>query len=359
MEMNIGARIAALLSALALTAAPLASNAFQGPLETPAEKSALAQRSLLNGIALAGKRLVAVGQRGHILYSDDQGKHWIQAGVPVSSDLTAVSFPSPRMGWAVGQDGVVLATTDGGTTWIKQLDGNAAAQIMKDYYAAHPSLDMPGGTEALAQLQADVGRIAEEGADKPFLDVWFENESTGYVVGLFNLIFRTTDGGKSWTPLFDRTENPKRLHFYAIHPVGDDLYLAGEQGMVLRFDKATQRFSAVSIDYKGTFFGITDSGSAVLVFGLRGNVFRSDDRGAHWQKVDTGVKVAITAATHTADGRIVLVSQAGHVLLSADDGKSFVQVQVDRVPASAVISVAPQEFVIAGARGVHVKSIKQ
>ena len=52
---------------------------FRDVLDTPALKSALAAKSLLNGVAVAGKRLVSVGQRGHILYSDDGGKSWTQA----------------------------------------------------------------------------------------------------------------------------------------------------------------------------------------------------------------------------------------------------------------------------------------
>ncbi|MCK9284184.1 MAG: YCF48-related protein [Rhodocyclaceae bacterium] len=357
--MKIGASVLALLSSVVLAALPLTSNAFQDLLETPARASALAPSSLLNGLAQAGMRLVAVGQRGHILYSDDQGTSWTQATVPVSSDLTAVAFPSPTTGWAVGQDGIVLATRDSGVTWVKQLDGHAVASLLKEHYAAHPPNDLPGGADALAALQSDVARIAEEGADKPFLDVWFENESTGYVVGPFNLIFRTSDGGKNWVPLFDRTENPKRLHFYALHAMGDDLYLAGEQGMVLKFERKTQRFRAVPIDYKGTFFGLAHRGNTLLVFGLRGNVFRSDDRGATWQKVETGVSVALTAATSLPDGRLVLVSQAGHALVLADDGKSLMPLPVDRVPASAVVAGGPEALVIAGARGVHVKPIKQ
>ena len=72
---------------------------FTDVLDTPSTITSLATRSLLNGITRAGKRLVAVGARGHILYSDDEGKSWKQASVPVSSDLTAVNFPTPQQGW--------------------------------------------------------------------------------------------------------------------------------------------------------------------------------------------------------------------------------------------------------------------
>jgi photosystem II stability/assembly factor-like uncharacterized protein len=53
--------------------------AFQDPLDVPAVQSKLAPRGLINGMAYAGKRMVSVGQRGHILYSNDVGQSWTQA----------------------------------------------------------------------------------------------------------------------------------------------------------------------------------------------------------------------------------------------------------------------------------------
>lgn len=91
-------------------------------LDLPAKASALAQRSPLLDLARAGSRLVAVGQRGHILYSDDEGGRWQQARVPVSSDLNAVTFPTPEQGWAVGGMGwcctVGMAVPAGKNSWM-------------------------------------------------------------------------------------------------------------------------------------------------------------------------------------------------------------------------------------------------
>ncbi len=61
-------------------------------VNTPAKVTKLASAKPLLAVVKADKRLVAVGQRGHIIYSDNQGESWQQATVPVSSDLTAASF---------------------------------------------------------------------------------------------------------------------------------------------------------------------------------------------------------------------------------------------------------------------------
>ncbi len=350
---------------IALTSALLASvvaiclaagePGFIDVLDTPAKKSSLVAKAHFNGIAVAGKRLVSVGQRGYIVYSDDQGATWVQASVPVSADLTAVSFPTPGKGWAVGHDGVVLNSTDGGATWSRQLDGHSLAKIIADYYGAHPS----AGPDA-ARLQDELQQYVDKGPDKPLLDVWFENETNGYIVGAFNLIFRTVDGGKSWEPLLDRTDNPKRFHLYGIRPVGTDLYLCGEQGLALKLDRQTGRFRALTVPYNGTLFGITGKPGALIAHGLRGNVFRSADAGTTWKKVETGIPVGIICGTVMDDGRIVLVNQAGNLLVSADNGESFSQAKVEQ-PFSAT-SVAPlgdQTVMLAGPRGMRKQTLKQ
>jgi photosystem II stability/assembly factor-like uncharacterized protein len=63
---------------------------------------------------------------------------------------------------------------------------------------------------AAKRLQQDAEAFAAQGADKPFLDVWFEDEKKGFAIGAFNLILRTEDGGKTWTPWLDRIDNPRR-----------------------------------------------------------------------------------------------------------------------------------------------------
>src|SRR4029077_12305261 len=166
------------------------------------------------------------------------------------------------------------------------------------------------------------GRSPGQNAENPLLDVWFTNEHSGFVVGAFNLILRTNDGGRTWESWSDHSDNPKGLHLYAVRAVGEDLYIAGEQGLVLKLDREAARWRAVELPYKGTLCGITGSAKSVVVFGLRGNAFRSADRGRSWQKVETGLQVGVTGGT-TGGGRMVLVSNAGHVLVSKDDGASF------------------------------------
>lgn len=307
-------------AALLPAAAPWAAHAaFRDVLDTPAAPSLLASRALLCGLARAGQRIVAVGQRGHVLTSDDGGRSWTQAEVPVSSDLVAVRFVTPQLGWAVGHDGVVLASRDGGRRWTRQFDGR---------------------------------QLGAQGAENPLLDVWFDDEAHGYAVGAFGTLLVTGDGGRRWEPAAPAlTDNPKGLHLYAVRRIGANLWIAGEQGLLMRHDAG--RFVARTTPYAGTFFGVVGHERVVLAHGLRGNVVRSSDGGLSWHAVATGVTVGLTGATVDERGRIVIVSQAGHVLVSADAGASFAPLRLERpAPAAAVVSAGAGTLVLAGPRGV-------
>ena len=335
-------------AAAAAPAAPTAPTtpAWRDVLDTPAQRSPLAERGLLTGLARAGERLVAVGQRGHVLFSDDAGKRWQQAEVPASADLVAVHFPSARRGYACGHDGIVLGTRDGGQTWQRLLDGRRSGALMAAYYEnqAEPRHEAAG---------KEAARFAAQGAENPWLDCWFADEQTGFVVGAFGQILQTTDGGTRWTPWLHAIDNPKGLHLYAVRGIGADVWIAGEQGLLLKLDREAQRFKAVELPYKGTLFGIVGHERVLVVHGLRGTALRSTDNGRSWQPVATGLQAGLPAATLDARGRFVLASQAGHVLTSPDDGASFVPVANPRPLPAAAVAALPGALVLAGPRGLQ------
>ncbi len=136
-----------------------------------------------------------------------------------------------------------------------------------------------------------------------------------------------------------------------------DVYIVGEQGLALRLDHETARFEKLELPYKGTLFGVIGDARSVVAFGLRGTVLRSTDRGASWQMIATGLQVGMTGGTVAADGRFVIVSQAGHVLASDDAGATFaLQPTQQPLPAAAVVAANGGTLVVAGPRGVRALS---
>jgi photosystem II stability/assembly factor-like uncharacterized protein len=338
---------------LCALATPPAGATLGDVIGRPARMLVEPEQAALLDVARAGSRLVAVGARGVVLLSDDEGAHWRQTPVPTSATLTRVRFVSPKVGWAVGHFGVVLRSEDGGESWTRQLDGRAAAQTVLSYYQKQAEPD-PAATAALAPQVEAAQRLVDDGPDKPFLDLWFEDEQRGFVVGAYNLIFRTEDGGRTWTPWQARVDNPRALHLYAILPVGTDWYIAGEQGLLLRSTDGGQSFSRLASPYEGSFFGlVADAQNTLVAFGLRGHVFRSTDRGASWQPVPLPSPASVVAAAVPGDGTLLLTNQVGQVFISRDRGAT-VQT-VPGVPPSAYTALivgTDRALVLTGLRGV-------
>lgn len=301
----------------------------------PAVLSLKASTSLLIDVTRAGDRLVAVGARGHIVYSDNQGESWLQAPVPVRQLLTAVDFIDEKHGWAVGHDSLILHTSDGGETWAVQY--------------RDPEIDAPED-EGFGFLE------------KPLMDVWFRDTQTGFAVGAYGLMLRTDDGGQTWEDVSYVVDNEDGFHYNAITEVKDTgLFLVGEMGTMYRSADFGDTWETLEdLPYDGSWFGVAGTGEpgGVLAWGLRGNVFRSTDFGDSWTQVKL-TNAAGRAVTSTLsggqlndDGRLILVGVGGVVAISDDRGQSFnVTVRPDRVALATGISLANGETLLVGQRG--------
>ena len=290
-------------------------------------ESAKASKSLVLDVVHAGKRLVAVGDRGHILYSDDQGTTWTQAKVPTRALLTSVFFVDDKRGWAVGHDAQILASEDGGVTWTKQFE--------------------------------DLKR------ESPLLDVWFQDASNGFAVGAYGALMATTDGGKNWEDVSDRLDNEDQFHLNAITAVKDaGLFIVGEQGSMFRSADWGQTWEKLEGPYEGSLFGVigTAQPNTLLAYGLRGNLYRSTDFGSNWEKVELkaergDLEFGLSGATLLDDGSIVIVGNGGSVISSSDNGETFsVFNRRDRISLSSVVAAGNGNLILAGQGGVRATS---
>ena len=313
------------LLATAVLSAPVLAAATPAVETVYSIESAKAAKGLMLDVVHAGNRLIAVGDRGHILYSNDQGATWTQAKVPTRQLLTAVFFVDEQHGWAVGHDAQILASADGGLTWTKQFE--------------------------------DLKREA------PLLDVWFKDTSSGYAVGAYGALLTTTDGGKTWEDVSDRLDNEDQFHLNGIAAVKDSgLFIVGEQGSMFRSADWGETWEHVEGPYEGSLFGVigTAQPATLLAYGLRGNLFRSADFGSTWEPVELkaargALEFGLSGATLLDDGSIVIVGNGGSVVRSSDDGHSFsVFNRPDRISVSGVTAAGNGNLILVGQGGVRV-----
>ncbi len=328
--------------ALALTAGPGwsqddADPAFIAPL---ASSNAL----LLDAVNIDG-HIVAVGERGVILISDDQGRSWKQSNVPSRAVLTGVFFHDRNLGWAVGHDSIVLKTTDGGESW-------------------------------------KVTHFAPE-LEQPLFDVWFADADNGMAIGAYGAVIVSADGGETWEESaldalefgavvneqeeqtveeagspeddaeYEAEEDSEDDAFwvdedlpvdYHLNVIVDDgnghLLIAAEAGNIYRSDDGGDSWVLMPSFYPGSFFGatVTDDGE-VYVMGLRGHLFRSGDGGESWENLDTGVETSLNGAAALPGDALAVVGMSGTLLISRDGGSSFELVQQEN--RKALIDVMP------------------
>lgn len=335
----------------------------------------LAPTSLLLDVSSTGERLVAVGERGHILYSDDRGDSWQQARVPTTQMLTSVCFIDDKHGWAAGHDGLILASDDAGSSWRIQRDGIAAQQQAnleqrEEAYRLREQLELElaeAGVEQLAQLElaledaemdledADLA-LAEPPFASPLLDIWFQNRERGWAIGAFGTLLSTRDGGSHWASEPHAIDNPDELHLNAI--TGDGLgraLIAGESGLLFRSMDGGNTWESLKTIYDGSWFGAlySSTSKALLVFGLRGQLYRSQDFGLQWTPLDSGFEMTLAGGSASPSGEMVIVGSVGAVLHSADGGRSFQRrILADRLSLSSGLQQG-ERLILVGQGGVR------
>lgn len=316
-------------------------------LTQPAPATVHGARKLLTDIAQAGNRLVAVGEAGLALFSDDEGKTWRQAPTPTSVMLTSVSFATDKAGWAVGHDGVILATRDGGNTWQRQLDGRQADPLILTAVKAQLDKLPPGNAEdpSPQRLQAEDAVAAAEaaiaaGPSRPLLAVRFFDADRGVAAGAFGQLFQTTDGGKQWAYIGDRLDNPEGLHLNGLTLTRDgQILIAAENGTVFASPDQGRTWTRSATGYNGYLYGVLAlPGSGLTAYGFNGHVFRSVDGGANWKPVNSHSARSIVAA-EAIPGGALLLNEEGQVLVSRDEGATFKPLG-QRLPVKRLSGVA-------------------
>jgi photosystem II stability/assembly factor-like uncharacterized protein len=355
------ARVGAALALLACAAAALAAqtmDAWVDPATAPAELEPLASKSLLLDIARSAGHYLTVGARGDVLLSDD-GERWRQVEVPTRSTLTALAAVDAQA-WAVGHDGMILHSADGGEHW----------QIQRsDPWQA-----------------ADAGGDPAKGA--PLLDVLFTSVQRGFAIGAYSLALQTSDGGATWQPMAvaapatdaagagaDEVEPAKAgdgketftaeelkvgeeptPHLNGIARTGSGaLFIVAERGSAFRSRDDGASWQRLQLPYDGSMFGVLGfDGDHVLAFGLRGHAYESTDLGEHWNQVATGTELSLLGGAALADGGAVIVGANGIVLARAAAGAPLAShvAEGSGILVAALPQASAASLLLAGENGI-------
>lgn len=288
----------------------------------PADILPRTPHSLLLGIENTGEHLIAVGERGAIIASND-GKDWAQLDVPVRATLTSVAFADPQHGWAAGHDAAIVHTEDGGRTW------------------------------KLQNFQPEL--------EKPVLSLIALDAQHCFAAGAYGLLLETRDGGQTWASIDSHGFDEDELHLNAIGKLNNgDLFIVGEQGLMALSTDNGVTWEKQASPYEGSFFGVLPRGDkGALVFGLRGNVYISDDaRSGKWTALQTGTVASMFGGAVVDGGGDILVGLNGVIIVIAADGSVKLLRSPAGTPLSDVVPYGEGIFLAVGESGVQPISVK-
>lgn len=336
---------------------PSAAVAATDPVLLDAEIMPRASRSLLLDAVRTNAGYFAVGERGHVLVSED-GQSWTQAKVPTRATLTTIATADGIL-WAAGHDGVIVHSTDGGQSWTRRR-------------AAPWSYDIVDPSEGV-----------------PVMDLFFTDARNGFAIGAYSLMLVTSDGGVTWTPrsvlgdqpveeapapaveedtgagddwtfseddlMLDAELDP---HLNAMTRAGSGaLVIAGERGAFLRSRDGGQTWESKRLPYEGSMFGVLAwEDDHILVFGLRGNVLESRDLGDSWTEVETGITTSIMGGHALPGGGAILVGANGAILTRPDASTPFTATAYEMTSGetpllSGVLPVDDAGYLVIGDKG--------
>jgi photosystem II stability/assembly factor-like uncharacterized protein len=360
---------AAMLTAASFTAQAEPNGSDYDVIFEPSPQAPRAEQGVLIGLQQYLDRSIAVGAFGTILLRQGT-EDWRQVEVPTSVLLTSVQYVDANTLWVSGHDGVLLKSEDGGETWQRMMDGYQLLDLELPWLEAREAylldaienadddemafeyeylLDELSFQMQAAEIQQDVGPT------KPFLDVYFIDTMHGFAIGAYGTVIETLDGGDTWEVVSERLDNPTAYHLNKM--IANDagsLFIIAEAGMLFRSDDDGQTWDLLDSPYHGSLFGgLFDHQDRFWVYGLRGNVFVSDDNGDTFTEVEANTRYNLNTGTVMADGTVVLAGHSGTLIFFDPEtlqGRRYEH--SSNTPISGVFQQAGNELTLVGRGGL-------
>lgn len=265
------------------------------------------------------KRGWAVGDRGAILATSDGGVSWAEQFSSTQDALQGVHFANPKRGWVVGDGGVILTTDDGGKSWTAQLTGTSNG--LNGIHFLDEERGWVVGADGTV-LRTDNGgtnwQVTPSGVQGSLYGLHFVDEKNGWVVGESGTILHTEDGGASWQS--QSTDSKQWLYGVSFVDV-DQGWIVGAGGLILStLDGGVHwhtQSSDTSKDLYGVFFADARRGWAG---GRGGLILATSDAGKNWRVQNGGLTSVLTGIQFVDAKRGWAVGLGGTILATSDGG---------------------------------------
>jgi len=236
----------------------------------------------------------AAGDSGTIIKTSDGGATWSQQTSGTTNNLNCIRFVDSNTGWAAGKSGVILKTTNGGSTWSPQSSG-VADTITSIYGVSTSVCYATAGSAVLKTTDGGATWIAlDTGAGRELRSISFLGSSAGWAAG-DGIILKTTNGGITWQACTLPSGCSAVLRSIYFLDTSDG-WAAGDGGIILRTIDGgttwTSKPSTTTSDLYAIRFVSWNTGWAV---GDNGTILKSTDTGLTWLPQVSGTSDALYA----------------------------------------------------------------
>jgi len=139
-----------------------------------------------------------VGDNGRIFRTTNGGASWSQVSSGTGNNLAAVAFGTGGMAYASGRDGTIVRSTDSGTSWTLVETG---ADRYRDMTAKGSQFAWAVGDEGALRATTNGGVSwfdQNPGTVSDLKGVFFLTAMEGWIAGQNSTLIHTTDGGATW-----------------------------------------------------------------------------------------------------------------------------------------------------------------
>jgi len=265
----------------------------------------------------------AVGERGTILHTEDGGMSWKTQASGSSVLLSSVAFAAPQSGSAAGDDGTMLHTEDGGQTWKAQTKGSRRMQtsVALAFTTAQLGWAVDGNTIVHTE---DGGRTWTKQASDArtwLRSVAFVTPQSGWAVGLNGAILHTEDGGQSWKTQASGITAWLRSVTFA---TSQSVWVVGDGGTILHTEDGGQSWTA---QISGSYASLTSvafvTPQSGWVVGTNGTILHTEDGGQSWKSQTSGSHVWLTSVACATSQSIWVVGEGGTMIHTDDGGQTW------------------------------------
>ncbi len=328
----------------------LQSSSFYQSAPHPAFKGGFS----LMDVTFVGRKGWAVGALGTVLLSVDGGENWEKVPMETNADFYRVEFVDENEGWIAGGRlrlaesnesmrhdqrggyGYIYHTVDGGKTWTCQYAERGRHLFGLDFI--DKNIGYACGERGFLLKTTDGGEhwylLPTTGTMNWLYGMEFKDKLTGFAVGLNETLLKTSDGGKTWKMLDASAD--KQFYGYStiyrdISIKGNTACIVGQNGTILVSSDGGETWNPSATFYHQDVRELMDLRHVEFVTPLRGyavgelgsKIMTTEDGGQNWTYRNTGHTEWLRAVWGDPSGKVIVVGERESVLSSEDKGMTW------------------------------------